>query len=197
MNRVLLDYDNTICNFSQMMCNKWNKLSKRIYQTHPFNIEDIKYYSLHKCLLEKGYDKQTVDYCIDNFWLTPSIYQEEYIDMPYRDIILNQILNQYHLDGSEIILHTMCCSHEMSLSKLEKLQHDIELLKYVDEIKLDLLVDKKDYIKDTNYDVVIDDNPDFIKQFLKDNPNGKAFVPKWIYNDIPEIVNNNRVTMIG
>ena len=196
MSRLLLDYDNTICNFSQMMCNRWNKITVHSFEEHPFYIEDVKDYSLHKCLLDKGYDKQTVDFLIDNFWFTPNIYQEEYIDMPCREIIL-KIVKEFSSLGYEIVLHTMCCSNEMAISKLEKLYKDYDLLKYVSEIKLDLLVDKKNYIKDTDYDVVIDDNPIFIKEYLEKNPTGVAFVPKWIYNDVAGINDNKRITMIG
>ena len=195
--KILLDYDNTICNFSQMMCNKWNKLSNFAYQAHPFYIEDIKYYSLHKCLLEKGYSEHMTNFCIDTFWSVPNIYQDEYIDMPCKDIIFKEILYPAWFEGNEIILHTMCCSEEMAASKIQRIYDDYDLLKYISEVKMDILIEKKKYIKDTNYDIVIDDNPDFILKFLKDNPKGRAFVPRWCYNDIPGINDNDRVTMIG
>lgn len=195
MNRLLLDYDNTICNFSQMMCNKWNKIPYEEYKTHPFNLGDVTEYSLHKCLLNKGYDSKIVDYLINSFWFTKNIYQEEYVDMFCRETIL-KIVKEFSSLGYEIILHTMCCSKEMAESKLKKLYEDYDLLKYISEIKLDLLVDKKDYIKDTNYDVVIDDNPIFIKEYLEKNQTGIVFVPKWIYNNVSGINDNKRVTMV-
>ena len=193
--KILLDYDNTICNFSQMMCNKWNNMGEPL-KSHPLYIEDIKYYSLHKCLKEKGYKDQTINFCLSCFWYEEDLYQKYYIDMPCRNEILNKILLDPMLFMGHVTLHTMCCSNQMAISKLECIRHDYDLLKRINDIKVDVLIDKTDYIKDTNYDVVIDDNPDFILKFLNDNPEGKAIVPRWCYNDIPGINDNDRVIMI-
>ena len=50
MKKVLLDYDNTICDFNKIMVEKW-KVLPDLYQKYPFKYEDINLYSLQKCVI--------------------------------------------------------------------------------------------------------------------------------------------------
>lgn len=170
---LLLDYDNTICDFVEIFCTHWNKL----YPDNILKTEDISEYNLYNCIIKKGYDISK----LEKFWKESNLYQETYFDCKKREDVL-YLARWFKENGYYIELNTMCGTEEMVISKTKKLYSDIELLEIADKITITITNNFDLVSKPTFYDVVIDDNPQYIEKYLKEHKNGLAFMPKWIYN---------------
>lgn len=192
MNTVLLDYDNTICNFSKGMFEKWNLLPE-FNQYCKVELSDIIDYKLHYCLNRLGLDINKALDLLDKFWHIENVYQDHYYDMYCKDFIL-QLLQKLRKDGYFIELNTLCPSEELVLSKIKRISKDDDLIKSVDDIHIKLFDGKLNSYKSFNYDIVIEDNPMYIEEYLKHNKYGKVYMPLWKYNEY--LANNDRITVI-
>lgn len=180
MRKVLLDYDNTICDFNRIMIEKWKTLPG-LYQKYPFNYEDINLYSLQTCLQNKGYSEEIANKLILDFWKVTNLYQDVYFDMNCRGVILQMIQNLKNA-GYKIELNTVCNTLCMADSKIKRLEEDKELYELMDNIVITVLPDNQILDKPTDYDIIIEDNPRFIQRYLNENKNGLVYMPVWEYN---------------
>ena len=192
MNTVLLDYDNTICNFSKGMFEKWNLLPE-FNQYCKVKLSDIVDYKLHYCLNRLGLDINKALDLLDKFWHIENVYQDHYYDMYCKDSIL-QLLQKLRKDRYFIELNTLCPSEELILSKIKRISTDDDLIKSVDDIHIKLFDGRLSSYKSFDYDIVIEDNPMYIEEYLKHNKYGKVYMPLWKYNEY--LVNNDRITVI-
>ena len=182
MKKLLLDYDNTICDFNQMLIKKWATLGGE-YTKFKFNYDDIDEYSLINCLCKIGYTKRKAIELLDNFWKVEDLYQEFYVEAKYREKVLRMLTELKTDKNLYIELNTLCNTFTMTNSKLKKLEEDTELLKLIDNIVINTCNNYNKFKKAIDYDIVIDDNPTYIEHYLKNNKSGVVFMPKWNYNE--------------
>lgn len=189
MKRALLDYDNTICNFSKGMFEKWNSLPE-FNKYCRVELSDITEYRLHNCLSNLGLSVDKALELLDKFWHIENFYQDYYYDMNCRNSILN-ILKALKNKGYLIELNTLCPSKELIHSKMRRVSNDIELLNNIDNIHVTLFDGRTMSNKSFNYDIIIEDNPIYIEEYLKNNLDGRVYMPLWKYNE--DLTSNLRV----
>lgn len=188
--KLLVDYDNCLCNFCAMMCDAWKTLGGD-YDKYPLTMGDFKQYSLIKCLTELGCPEDKATQMMNNFWKIEDFYQTYYSDMIERVPIL-KLLQEYKDKGYYIELNTLNTSPEMAISKTNKLLKDRFLMELVDNVVISTyLTNGKFQQKPIDYDVVIEDSPNYIEHYLKHNKKGIVFMPIWEYNK--HLIVNDRV----
>lgn len=180
MKRVLLDYDNTICNLSKGMFEKWNDLSE-FNQYCKVELSDIVEYKLHHCLNRLGIDINKAIDLLNNFWNIENIYQEYYYDMDCKNSII-KLLKKLRSEGYKVELNTLCPSKEFMQSKIKRISTDINLLEVIDDLHISLFNGNPDTCKNFDYDIIIEDNPIYIEKYLKNNDLGIVYMPLWKYN---------------
>ena len=193
MKRILLDYDNTICDFNHMLVQRWNQLPGD-YQKYSFRYEDITCYSLLQSLIDIGYTRVEAKTLLDNFWYIGDLYQTGYYDSKYRTKIFKLLKDLKKETDTYIELNTLCNTFIMSESKLKKIEEDKELMSLVDNVVMNTCHTYDKFNKSTDYTIVIDDNPKYITHYLEANPSGKVYMPHWIYNDY--LLPNTRIISI-
>jgi len=192
MKKVLLDYDNTICDFNKIMIEKW-KVLPDLYQKYPFKYEDINLYSLQKCLQNLGYPEDVSYKLISDFWKVENLYQDFYFDMLCRSQIITLIKN-LKANNYFIEMNTLCNSLEMANSKIIRMKKDAELFELVDNFIINIMPEKYKFEKPIDYDIIIEDNPIYIERYLKENENGLVYMPLWTYNKY--LLPNNHIEVI-
>jgi hypothetical protein len=192
MKKVLLDYDNTICNLSKGMFEKWNSLNKFDNVCH-VELSDIVDYRLTVCFNKLGVDFDKSIKTLNEFWKIKDIYQDHYYDMYCRNKIV-KLLKELRNDDYSIELNTLCPSVEFIHSKIRKIGTDIELLENIDDLYISLFDGKADTCKSFDYDIVIEDNPIYIEEYLKHNEDGIVYMPIWKYNEY--LKDNNRIRLL-
>ena len=74
---------------------------------------------------------------------------------------------------------------------MRRISNDIELLNNIDDIHVILFDGRTMSNKSFNYDIIIEDNPIYIEEYLKNNPDGRVYMPLWKYNE--DLTSNLRV----
>lgn len=180
MKKILLDYDNTICNLSKGMFERWNNLKE--FNKVFISLSDITEYNLVNCLHNRGYSIEEAKSMLDKFWKQKNIYQDNYYDMFYKQIILS-FLKRFKEDEYFIELNSLCPSKEFLISKIQRISEDGALLDVVDSININLFNGNPNKLKSFDYDIIFEDNPIYIEEYLKNNTNGIVFMPLWKYNE--------------
>lgn len=193
MKRILLDYDNTICDFNRMLVEKWKTLGGE-YKEHLLKYEDITEYSLENCVHKLGYTKEKAAELINNFWNIESLYQTTYFDSKYRHSVIS-LLKELKEQDVYIELNTICNTFEMTISKMFKFKEDKELTSLVDNTVINTCTLYNKFKKSTDYDIVIDDNPNYIIHYLEEKPNGIIYMPIWNYNEF--LIENKKIIGIN
>lgn len=180
MKKILLDYDNTICNLSKGMFERWNNLKE--FNKVFISLSHITEYNLVNCLHNRGYSIEESKFMLNKFWKQKNIYQDNYYDMPCKYII-SLILQRFKKEGYFIELNSLCPSKEFLISKIQRINNDYALLDIIDSINISLFDSNSDKLKSFDYDIIFEDNPIYIEEYLKNNTKGTVFMPLWKYNE--------------
>lgn len=174
---IMVDLDNTLVNFTQMFFNFIkNKFG------YDFNENDLDTYDFN-VLFKKQINDNIISSFYNELYQYPTFYQEyfKYTD-EYEKI--TDILNFYKKQNYNIELHTKCSTQIMVESKMKFLEEHI-----INKISFDLIsfdvVKGKEIITSTKnlyYDIIIDDSPFVVEYYLKNNKEGKVYLPVRKYN---------------
>jgi len=193
MKKVLLDYDNTICDFTRMFVNKWNSLGGE-FSKHKLNYDDVSEYSLLNFLMKEGYSKDKSMELLNKFWKVNNLYQDGYVDAPHRNNVMALLKKLKKEDDVYIELNSICNSFSMSSSKLGRIKRDDELISLLNNIVIHTSTTEWKPEKPYNYDIVIEDEPTYILKYLGKNKSGKVYMPVWSYNE--HLTANKRIIPI-
>jgi len=188
MKKIMVDLDDTLVSYSEMFINRANTVIGS-YQEYPDIIlkhEDIEDYDF-----EVLFNRKIPN---DKIWYTPKTLLKKVIESVYTDesfylnpiwtkeckTIFKMIMDWRINEDVHIELNTKVSTPEMIVAKSRLFKKDPRF-NYFDNIIIDL---DKGWIhksKRTDYDIMIDDSPTIIRNYLENNPNGKVIMPlrKW------------------
>lgn len=200
MKQVMVDLDDTLVSFSEMFCDRWNRYIRKqapYFSGSYMNIslKDITEYDLLKSLNQfyqnngcKGTHSLSSYFedCLKEIFSDETFYNNPYLTPEYYNIF--RLLKTTYKDD-KIILHTKASTYEMMISKanLFKKYSDFDIF---DEIIIDMEKGMNHTPKPTFYDVMFDDAPHNIENFLNKNPNGLVYMPVREFN---KHLKNNRI----
>ena len=191
---VMVDLDDTLVSFSEMFCDAWNRYIRTRAQyfsgaNTTFTINDITDYSFLNSLHNfyknnKITGGEYLDSFVEHFlneilFVNESLYDNPYLTPEYHKI-MKMLWNDFK--GYKKILHTKVSSPEMMIAKakLFKANEDFQIF---DEIILDMEKGMDHSPKPTHYDVMIDDAPTNIVNYLERNHNGRVYMPLRKFNE--------------
>lgn len=194
---MMVDLDDTIVSFSEMFINRLNSImssGKFAVENKRFTIEDFQSYEIID-LFKQFNQYQYINYqymyeqVCNEVFSDISFYKNPIFTLELPEIrkIICSNLNEYN-----IILNTKVSSLEMMMSKAN-LFKDYLLFNLFDEIIVDY--EKGSHTpKNTHYDIMIDDAPHNIENYLNKNDNGIVFMPLRPWND--HLKNHPRVNIL-
>lgn len=181
MKTVMVDFDDTLVSFSEMFVNRINSyISKNKYFPYDrrLKIEDIQNYDFYqgfKTLLDGSrLDSKYLYNLYCNYIFDDEHFYDNAIFTPEYFSIM-KIIQDYKNRDYKIILNTKCSSTQMIRSKANFIDSN-EDFKIFDEFIIDM--EKGAHMpKNTHYNVMIDDAPHNIENYIKENPQGLLYMP--------------------
>ena len=176
MKEIMVDLDNTLVNFTQMMF----KYVEEKFGYH-FEENELDDYDFSKLFYKKGCSKEEIYNFFNNLYKEENLYIERIIYTKEYNNIIN-IINDMRMKGYKITCHTKVSSIEMKKSK--ERMFEIFFKDIFDEINIEFIEGKRVIYttKDSHYDYIIDDSPYIIEDYLQNNKNGKVLLPLRNYN---------------
>lgn len=193
----MVDLDDTMVSFSEMFINRLNSIiSTGFYPISKkrFTIDDFQSYSIVDLFKDTIDSRRTdIEYICrkicNEIFSDVSFYKNPILTIEFPRII--EIIQQYK-DECKVILNTKVSSMEMVISKAN-LFKELELTNLFDEIIIDY--EKGEHSpKLTTYDIMIDDAPHNIEQYLKENDNGIIYMPLRPWNK--QFKDNPRINIL-
>lgn len=178
-NCIMVDLDNTLVNFTQMFFD----FIKNEFG-YEFKEEDLKTYDFTPLFKTKINDDKLISDFFYNLYKYPTFYQEYYkFTNEYNKIV--DILSFYKKQNYDIELHTKCSTQIMVESKMKFLEEHIINKICFDLISFDVVKGKEIITSTKNlyYDIIIDDSPFVVEYYLKNNKEGKVYLPVRKYNE--------------
>ena len=174
---IMVDLDNTLVNFTQMLFNHIEDNFGFIFRE-----EQVLKYDFCDLFFRMGLNKLTVINIFNTLYQDETLYTDKCIKTKYYNQIV-KLLRKYKKLGYKITCHTKVSSEEMKTSKEKYFKKNYRNL--FDNIIIDLIQGKEiiESTKDHHYDIIIDDSPFVVKNYLNNNPNGTVFLPVTKYNE--------------
>lgn len=193
MKTVMVDLDDTIVAFSEMFVNKCNAIISRHFDFKKrMKVEDIKTYSFLYAFLNV-YDKLTENHyyeMLNEIFSDTSFYDNAIYTNESHKIF--ELLYAYKNMGYKLILNTKVSTFEMSMTKINLFKRD-KRFDLFDEIILDM--ERGEHSpKPHSYDMMIDDAPQNIENFLEHNKEGLVIMPLRPWNE--KFKDNERVIIL-
>ena len=176
MKEIMVDLDNTLVNFTQMM---FTFLEENF--GYHFEENELDDYDFSKLFYRKGCSKEEIYNFFNSLYKTENLYTDHIIYTKEYNNIIN-IINDMRTKGYKIVCHTKVSSKEMKKSK--ELMFSSLFENVFDEINIEFIEGKKVIYttKDNHYDYIIDDSPYIIEDYLQNNKIGKVLMPLRTYN---------------
>lgn len=179
MKTVMVDLDDTIVAFSEMFVNRTNSImsSGRFITNERFGIDDFQSYDIIDMFKNKMTNPR-VSYKTVYTKICDEIYADEtfYKNPIYtkESLKIFKLLDSFK-ETHNLILNTKISTLEMAVSKSNLFKFD-KRFNVFDRIILDL--EKGSHTpKPTDYDIMIDDSPYNIEEYLDKNKTGKIYMP--------------------
>ena len=188
MKTVMVDFDNTLVDFNFMF-----KKALSYYYNIDYTVYPILEYDLSK-FLSRWWRKEEIPEVFDQIFHCPDFYYPLYLS-PYFGNIIDKI-KLYRDKGYKIILYSKCPNTLMKEAKTRAIQN-VSLNKFFDEMILEITDGLHKPLKPTDYQVIIDDSPSVIENYLQKNKRGKVYLPLWPYNEY--LINKypDRIQVLG
>ena len=176
MKEIMVDLDNTLVNFTQMM---FNYVEEKF--GYHFEENELDDYDFSKLFYRKGCSKEEIYNFFNNLYKEENLYTDHIIYTDEYNTIID-IIDDMRSKGYKIVCHTKVSSEEMKKSK--ELMFDSLFENVSDEINIEFIEGKKVIYttKDNHYDYIIDDSPYIIEDYLQNNKIGKVLMPVRTYN---------------
>lgn len=174
MKTVMVDFDNTLVDFNFMF-----KKALSYYYNIDYTVYPILEYDLSK-FLSRWWSEEEILKIFDQVFHYKDFYYPLYLSPMFADII--DKIKLYRDKGYKIILYSKCPNILMKEAKTMAIQ-DTMLGEKFDEIILEVAGDLQQPLKPTDYQVIIDDSPSVIENYLQKNKRGKVYLPLWPYNE--------------
>ena len=177
MREIMIDLDNTLVNFTQML---FNHIEEKF--GYHFEENDVVDYDFSVLFCKHGCSREEIYKFFESIYSDETLYTKQLVLSKYFDKILEYIKIWKDLDY-KIVCHTKVSSDQMRKSKEE--MFDRLLFKNVfDNIIIEYIQGKKVIFstKDSHYDIIVDDSPYIIEDYLKNNKEGKVYLPVTEYN---------------
>ena len=214
---VMVDFDDCLVDFTSAFLQKAkilfynghkdyivsNNLSEEI-SSNWLTIDDIFNYD-YRLVFEKfyenqfGFEKSTGHKDCEAFlhacFSDVTFYDKVYFTKEYLKII--DLITNYKKQGYKIILNTKVNSMTMVQSKVDMINHH-KLADYFNEIIFDVEFGIGHSEKPTHYDVMIDDSPKNIINYLNQNKKGIILMPlrRWNKYLLEDLTYKSRITII-
>lgn len=193
MKTIMVDLDDTLVSFSEMFVNKCNAIISRHFDFKKrLKFEDIKSYSFIDAFL-KVYDRLSEKHyyeMLDEMFSDSSLYDNAIYTNESHKIF--ELLYAYKNMGYKLILNTKVSTFEMSMTKINLFKRD-KRFDIFDEIILDM--ERGEHSpKPHTYDMMIDDAPQNIENFLEHNKEGIVLMPLRAWNE--KYKDNERVNIL-
>ena len=174
MKTVMVDFDNTLVDFNFMF-----KKALSYYYNIDYTVYPILEYDLSK-FLSRWWNKEEIPEIFDQVFHYKDFYYPLYLS-PYFGNIIDKI-KLYRDKGYKVILYSKCPNSLMKEAKTRAIQH-VSLNKLFDEMILEITDGLHKPLKPTDYQVIIDDSPSVIENYLQKNKRGKVYLPLCPYNE--------------
>lgn len=173
----MIDFDNTIVNLNKQVIDYINKRFNKNITT-----DDIDDYVLNNVFSDNGLSGNEVYNVLEDIFTHDDIYYN-IKKMENYDNILN-IVMFFKNYGLRVILNSHCMNSGLMCYKLNFLKENMpELYNLIDSFLFSKPENGIWKDKDYHYDVVIEDNPDYIKNYLEKNTSGIVIKQDWKYNN--------------
>ena len=187
---VMVDLDDTLVSFSEMFCDRWNRYISQMAQYIPFydrhktlTLNDITEYNFLESLKKLYKYNNTVEHhfnkCVEELFADENLYDNPYLTPEFYRIIN---LLQTDFKNYKKVLNTKVSTPEMMISKAKLFKNNV-YFQLFDEIIVDMEKGMNHSPKPTHYDVMIDDAPTNIKNYLEMNHNGIVYMPVRKFNE--------------
>lgn len=170
----MVDFDNTLVDFNFMF-----KKALSYYYNMDYTVYPILEYDLSK-FLSRWWSEEEIPEIFDQVFHYKDFYYPLYLS-PYFGNIIDKI-KLYRDKGYKIILYSKCPNTLMKEAKTRAIQN-ISLNKLFDEVILEITDGLHKPLKPTDYQVIIDDSPTVIENYLQKNKRGKVYLPLCSYNE--------------
>ena len=170
----MIDFDNTLVDFNFMF-----KKALSYYYNINYTVYPILEYDLSK-FLSRWWSEKEIPEVFEQVFHYKDFYYPLYLSPMFADII--DKIKLYRDKGYKIILYSKCPNILMKEAKTRAIQ-DTMLGEKFDEIILEIAGDLQQPLKPTDYQVIIDDSPSVIENYLQKNKRGKVYLPLWPYNE--------------
>ena len=172
----MVDLDNTLVDFTQMLFNH----IERNYG-YKFDKDEVIDYNFSNLFYRKGCTKEEIYKFFNSVYSDETLYTNQLILTEYFNKIIS-IIQHYRNKGYNIVCHTKVSSKQMKKSKENlfntklKSIFDNIIIEYIEGSSI--ITSTKDY----HYDVIIDDSPFVVKDYLENNQDGLVLLPVTKYN---------------
>lgn len=184
MKKIMVDLDDTLVSYSEMFINRANSIigSKQEFPDLKLSADDIQDYD-YEVLFNKVIPTTEFWYSPKSLMnmVTKSIYSDElfYLNPVYTKeakTIFKMIIDKRVSEDCFFELNTKVSTTTMVIAKAKLFDKD-KRFDYFNNIIIDLDHNSVHSGKRTDYDMIIDDSPYIIKNYLEKNPNGKVLMP--------------------
>lgn len=198
MKQIMVDLDDTLVSFSEMFCDRWNRYVRKynlkfIDTSKPFSINNITEYNILTSL-KQFYNNNMIlnhyDRCMEEIFEDETFYNNPYLTPEYYKIF--NLLNTT-FKNDNLILNTKVSTYEMMISKINLFKR-MDSFNIFNQIILDMEKSWYHTPKPTHYDVMIDDAPHNIENYLEKNPNGIVYMPLREFNK--HLKDNKRIIVL-
>lgn len=187
MKTMMVDFDNTLVDFNFMF-----KKALSYYYNIDYTVYPILEYDLSK-FLSRWWSEEEIPEIFDQVFHYTDFYYPLYLSPMFADII--DKIKLYKGKGYKIILYSKCPNTILYEAKKRALK-DTMLGEKFDEIILEVAGDLQQPLKPTDYQVIIDDSPSVIENYLQKNKRGKVYLPLWSYNEYLTNKYSNRIQVL-
>ena len=187
MKTVMVDFDNTLVDFNFMF-----KKVLSYYYNIDYTVYPILEYDLSK-FLSRWWSEEEIPEVFDQVFHYKDFYYPLYLS-PYFGNIIDKI-KLYRDKGYKIVLYSKCPNSLMKEAKTRAIQN-VSLNKLFDEMILEITDGLHKPLKPTDYQVIIDDSPSVIENYLQKNKRGKVYLPLCPYNEYLINKYSDRIQML-